>query len=329
MSTVSFGGSTIDVFYAYSHRDEDLRDELDKHLSSLRREGLIANWHDRRIGAGNEFKNQIDEHLNESHIILLLVSVDFLHSNYCYDIEMQRALERHEAKEARVIPIILRACDWTHAPFSKLLTLPEDGVPVTRRSNRDEAFAGVAHGIRKVIEELMDAVQAPRTRPLRNENEGSNSRNLILLPAQLVPNQSAILIGKGYTNGGTAEINDGSDTSSVLIDGDSTGLKASGGASDSRINEGSKITINYGGNWSASIVIPIDTNTITPGAHEFKVTDDQGSEGVCSLTILERTLALSPPESEPGNKVDVFGSGGVQVHADRWLRNYGNQDDHP
>ena len=99
----------LEVFYSYSHKDEALRDELEKHLALLKRQGLITNWHDRRIGAGDEWRDQIDAHARSAQIILLLISADFLASDYCYDVEMKLALERHAAHEAVVIPIILRA----------------------------------------------------------------------------------------------------------------------------------------------------------------------------------------------------------------------------
>lgn len=93
--------------------------------------GYIASWYDRRISAGEEWKHQIDAHLEAADIILLLVSADFLASDYCYDIEMRRALERHDAGEARVIPVIVRAVDWTGAPFDRLKILPRDAKPVS------------------------------------------------------------------------------------------------------------------------------------------------------------------------------------------------------
>ncbi len=146
----------LEVFFAYSHKDEKLRDQLERHLSQLKNEGLITGWHYRKIGAGNEWEGQVDQHLKSAPIILLLVSADFLASRYCYDVEMKRALERHETGEARVIPIILRPCDWQSAPFGKLTALPTHGVPVTARGwkNRDEAFADVAKGIRAEVDSL-------------------------------------------------------------------------------------------------------------------------------------------------------------------------------
>lgn len=144
----------VEVFFSYSHKDEGLRDELEKHLSTLKREGVIAGWHDRKIGVGKEWKGEIDTYLNRAHIVLLLVSPDFLASDYCYDVEMKRAMERHEAGEARVIPVILRPCDWESTLFSKLQALPKDVVPVTSWPNRDEAFLNVAQGIRAAVEGL-------------------------------------------------------------------------------------------------------------------------------------------------------------------------------
>ena len=104
----------IQIFYAYSHNaeDESLRDQLEKHLSLLKRQGIIAGWHDRQIGAGEEWKGQIDRNLESAQVVLLLISPSFLASDYCYDIEMKRAIERHDHGEAKVVPIILRPVDW-------------------------------------------------------------------------------------------------------------------------------------------------------------------------------------------------------------------------
>src|SRR5258708_2988523 len=146
----------ISVFYSYAHEDERLRRKLETHLGLLQQKGLIASWHDRNISAGTEWAHEINTHLNTAQIILLLVSASFLASKYCYSREMTRALERHEAGSARVIPIILRPVSWEHAPFSKLQALPTGARPITGRGwhNSDEAFADVAQGIGKVVEEL-------------------------------------------------------------------------------------------------------------------------------------------------------------------------------
>lgn len=147
-------GST-EVFFSYAHEDEPLLDELLKHLGILKRLEVIRGWHDRKITAGTEWKGQIDEHLDAAGVILLLVSPDFIDSDYCWDIELTRALERHAQGKARVIPVILRPVDnWQAAPFAKLGAAPTDGWPVTSWPNRDEAFADVARHIRGAVEEL-------------------------------------------------------------------------------------------------------------------------------------------------------------------------------
>ncbi len=144
----------LDVFISYSHRDEKLRETLGLHLASLQRQGVIKSWHDRKISAGTEWRQAIDENLNSAEIILLLISENFIASDYCYDLEMQRAIARHDAGEARVIPIILKPVDWSGAPFGKLQALPKNAKPVTTWSNRGEAFLNIAEGIRQAAMEM-------------------------------------------------------------------------------------------------------------------------------------------------------------------------------
>src|SRR5262249_50357760 len=96
-------GKNIEVFCSYSHKDEELRDQLEVHLVSLRRQNLISMWHDRKVRPGQEWKGQVDSHLETAQIVLLLISADFLASDYCYGVEMKRAVERHMRGEARVI----------------------------------------------------------------------------------------------------------------------------------------------------------------------------------------------------------------------------------
>lgn len=144
----------VEVCISYSHKDYRLREKLETHFSLLKRQGVIDAWHDRRITAGREWASAIDEHLDRAALILLLVSADFLASDYCYDREMTRALERHDAGDARVIPIILRPVDWHNAPFARLEALPRDGKAVTDWSSRDRAFKDIAEGIRRAVAEI-------------------------------------------------------------------------------------------------------------------------------------------------------------------------------
>lgn len=144
----------VSVFVSYAHADERLRKDLGKHLSVLERQGLIATWHDRKIGAGHEWEGEIDEQLERSRVILLLISSDFVHSRYCYDVEMKRALERHAAKEALVIPVILRPVSLEGTPFAKLQALPKDAKPVIKWSVPDSAFVEITEGLRTAVQNL-------------------------------------------------------------------------------------------------------------------------------------------------------------------------------
>ncbi len=143
----------LQVFRSYSHEDEELCKELDKHLSVLRRQGVISSWDDRRIGPGIEFHGEISAHLDAADIVLLLVSADFLASDYCYDVEMERAMHRHNLGLARVIPVILRPCDWQNTPFGNLKACPNDGKPVVNHTTLDDGFLQVAQAVRQVATE--------------------------------------------------------------------------------------------------------------------------------------------------------------------------------
>jgi hypothetical protein len=158
----------IKLFFSYSHRDEDLRDELETHLAALKRQGVLATWHDRRISAGKDFGSEISQHLESSQIILLLVSPYFIASDYCYDAEMTRALELHRIGQARVIPVILHPCDWQSLSFGKLQALPKDGKPISKYPNLHDAFLEVTLALRAVAKEFEAptdlATEAPKAK---------------------------------------------------------------------------------------------------------------------------------------------------------------------
>jgi hypothetical protein len=141
---------------------------LKKHLQPMLREELVTLWYDRDISAGTKWEQEIDEHLNTAQIILLLVSPDFMNSDYCYSIEMKRALERHKRGEMRAIPIILRPTDWDNTPLGGLQALPKDGKAITKWRPRDDGYLDVAKGLRKTIEELASPFQTPESIPSVN-----------------------------------------------------------------------------------------------------------------------------------------------------------------
>jgi len=160
----------------------------------LKRQGVIETWHDRRIGAGQNIDSSIDKHINSDQIILLLVSSDFLNSSYCYDIEMLRALQRHEAGDAIVIPVILRACEWQHAPFGKLAAVPRDGKPLAQWPDIDEALLQVAKAIREAA-----------TRNAKTDTRAPATTNTIppelrtALPSNSGPRSSNLRVAKSFS----------------------------------------------------------------------------------------------------------------------------------
>jgi TIR domain len=190
----------FEVFYSYAHEDETLRDELEKHLKLLQREGLISNWHDRRIEPGGDWQSEIDSHCQSADIILLLVSADFISSDYCYGVEMKEALRRHERHEAIVIPIILRPVDWHSAPFARFQALPRDGKAITTWLNRDEAFADVSRGIRYIVHRFTPAESSGATNGTsdsRISRQVPKDRVLdAAIPSHVVKDQSTELLAK-------------------------------------------------------------------------------------------------------------------------------------
>lgn len=146
----------IKVFFSYAREDEKLKEKLDNHLSGLKQEGKIRGWHDRQILPGEIWEDEIKQHLKSAHVILFLISSDFMASVYCNEVEVKEAMKRHDAGEARVIPIVLRDLDWDTTVFAKkkIQALPKDAKAVTLWQNEDEAFKNVAVGIRRVVEEL-------------------------------------------------------------------------------------------------------------------------------------------------------------------------------
>ncbi len=146
----------IKIFYSYSRKDLDMRNTLEDHLSALRQANKISTWHDLELEAGTEWEPVILNKLDTADIILLLVSRNFIASKYCYGTELKRAIARHTEGTARVIPVILRPCDWNHAdvPFSKLNVLPTHAKAITSWTDQEEAFTIVAQKIRETVDQL-------------------------------------------------------------------------------------------------------------------------------------------------------------------------------
>ena len=156
----------IQIFVSYSHKDEALKDALLEHLAPLQREGRIAPWTDRDIVPGEAWEPAIFDRLEESNLILLLVSSSFLASNFCYDREMKRALELRARGKARVVPVIVRPCDWKTAPFADFQGLPKDAQPISKWDDPDDAWLNVVKGIRRLIDGAPDSPPSPTGAPL-------------------------------------------------------------------------------------------------------------------------------------------------------------------
>jgi len=179
------------VFISYSHYDDRFRDELDSHLSALRREGLIEVWYDQEMLGGDELDATIHEQLETADIIVLLVSARFIKSHYCYDVETTRAMDRHRSGTARVIPVIVDPCSWQSLPLATLKVLPHDGKAVSQFSNQNEAYVQIVAEIRRA------ATLSPRSQAGPRSPEASQGATL---PSDTPPTRSSPRIRKSFSD---------------------------------------------------------------------------------------------------------------------------------
>jgi len=153
----------VSLFYCYAHKDKRLRDELQKHLMILQRRGVIRPWVDRDIVPGEDWNQVIDDQLRQAELVLMLVSADFIASEYIMGVEYKLAMQRQDEGRATVVPVLLRDVDLADedGPLAALLKrqgLPPEMKAVTRWSNRDSAWTAVAAGLRATVK----AIQARR-----------------------------------------------------------------------------------------------------------------------------------------------------------------------
>jgi hypothetical protein len=182
----------VSVFISYSHKDEDWREKLGAHLAGLRLDKLVSEWHDRKISPGSPYDDVIKQQLASADIVLLLLSADFINSDYSNDVEIAEAMRRHDAGQAVVIPIVLRACEWTHRPYGGLQCFPRDGKPVTDWPTHDEAFKAVVIGIRDVARQIIE-------RRSQRQQELEKKRSTYRKKAEEVLNDGTISIGERDT----------------------------------------------------------------------------------------------------------------------------------
>ncbi len=182
---------TIEIFISYVRKDEKLLDmllnALEGPLKPLKQQGLVSLWHERDIQPGAIASLEVQKHLRAAHVILLLISADFIAMDFCYSEEMMQLTRRHQAGEVCLIPILLRETYWQEAPFGGFQPLPDNGEAVNSWENKDRAFLNVAKGVKKVIDELI----ALKSIQLTDTEEGKSVTNTTFTHGY------ALLIGVG------------------------------------------------------------------------------------------------------------------------------------
>jgi hypothetical protein len=169
----------ISIYYSYSSEDAIFLQKLDEHLSDLRRSQLITTWSDIDIRPGIEWQQEIEAQLKSADIILLLVSSRYLNSNYCYDVEMKKALEQYHDRGACVLAILLSPTRWETTPLRQLPVLPVGGKPITEWQNQDKALFDITEHIRKIVIELQDSPTVEKTVPPVHDELSLNLLNTL------------------------------------------------------------------------------------------------------------------------------------------------------
>lgn len=159
----------LEIFCCYAREDQVMLEQLKKHLKPLEKQGLITIWSDTDLNAGVEWEKELHQHLESAALILLLISPDFMASDYCYGTEMKRAMELHDQGRVQVIPILLRPIDWQNTPFAKLQIIPTHAKPVSRWSDHDEAFCDITRHIRQVIDKKRHNAKHDEEAPITHE----------------------------------------------------------------------------------------------------------------------------------------------------------------
>jgi hypothetical protein len=159
----------VRIFFSYAHKDERFKERLVKQLSFLKRNKKVIGWHDRLIFPGSAWEKEINDNIDGAQVILMLISPDFIDSDYCYLVESVRAFEKRERQEAVIMPIIIHPCVWEQTPFGQIQALPKNGKAISTFSNRDVGWLEVAKGVSLVIDELLQkTTTAPVTAPVTN-----------------------------------------------------------------------------------------------------------------------------------------------------------------
>jgi adenylate kinase family enzyme len=188
----------LEVFCCYAREDQEMLERLKKHLAPMQRSGQITIWSDFNLNAGVEWEKEQHQHLESADIVLLLISPDFMNSDYCYSTEMARSIQRHDEGSAHIIPILLRSTYWKDAPFANIQMAPMDAKPVTRWPDLDDALHDITVHINRVVSDL-------RTRSAQREVNGQTytGRDALIEPIVISPityRLSEVFVKSGFPN---------------------------------------------------------------------------------------------------------------------------------
>ncbi|WNZ47471.1 toll/interleukin-1 receptor domain-containing protein [Leptolyngbya boryana CZ1] len=141
----------VKIFFSCAWKDLDEQAELQRHLILLERQGLVSFWHAGCISAGTEHDIEIQNQLNAADIIIMLLSKHYLNSDYCFNNEFQRALERQRSENIRIVPILLENLVAIDQLLGKIPALPKNSKPINEWENKNEAFNNVASDIEGIV----------------------------------------------------------------------------------------------------------------------------------------------------------------------------------
>jgi hypothetical protein len=145
------------LFLSYAHEDRDIVAELRKHLAPLQHEQIVTDWYDLELMPGDDWDREILSQLASSDLVIVMISADFLASNYAYGRELRLALNLHDQERVHLLPVIGRNCKWQNLPFARLQVLPEGAVAINSWQSRDDAFVSVVLGVERVAREILSS----------------------------------------------------------------------------------------------------------------------------------------------------------------------------
>ena len=222
----------IKLFYSYSHKDSEFRESLETSLAVLRNNKIIDEWHDEKIVAGDDWNQEIENNMKDSHIILLLFSPDFIASEACKK-EIDLAVQLKQNEGVIFIPIILRDCAWTDINnIANIEALPKKGTPITKWNDKDSAWRSVYEGIKLQVEKIKDNF-APVLKEnfkndlLRNPIIGTTLDKLFVYPDILEVNKSKQKLEKNEVDSAKLKDIRNFDHRYILIEGEEQSGKTS------------------------------------------------------------------------------------------------------